>query len=92
MSLTLKNKYPLYLANKAIQPNEDLKVFDKFTGEVATYVALADTKIIDAAIETGFERNEFRPIEFGVDMGTKAVTEKLITLLKDKNVQNEVLT
>ena len=50
MSLTLKNKYPLYLANKAIQPNEDLKVFDKFTGGVATSVALADTKIIDAAI------------------------------------------
>lgn len=51
MSLTLKNKYPLYLANKAIQPNEDLKVFDKFTGEIATSVALADTKIIDAAID-----------------------------------------
>ena len=51
MSLNLKNKYPLYLANKAMQPNEDLKVFDKFTGEVATSVALADTKIIDAAID-----------------------------------------
>jgi len=49
--LNLKNKYPLYLANKAMQPNEDLKVFDKFTGEVATSVALADTKIIDAAID-----------------------------------------
>ena len=50
------------------------------------------SKLIEAAIETGFERNELRPIEFGGDMGTKAVTEKLITLLKDKNVQNEVLT
>jgi acyl-CoA reductase-like NAD-dependent aldehyde dehydrogenase len=51
VSLNLKNKYPLYLANKAMQPNEDLKVFDKFTGELATTVALADTKIIDAAID-----------------------------------------
>ena len=50
------------------------------------------SKLIEAAIETGFERNELRPIEFGGDMGTKAVTEKLFTLLKDKNVQNEVLT
>ena len=50
------------------------------------------SKLIEAAIETGFERNELRPIEFGGDMGTKAVTEKLITLLKDKNVQNEALT
>ena len=49
-------------------------------------------RLIEAAIETGFERNELRPIEFGGDMGTKAVTEKLITLLKDKNVQNEALT
>ena len=50
------------------------------------------SKLIEAAIEIGFKRNELRPIEFGGDMGTKAVTKKLITLLKDKNVQNEVLT
>ena len=50
------------------------------------------SKLIEAAIEIGFKRNELRPIEFGGDMGTQAVTEKLIALLKDKNVQNEVLT
>ena len=50
------------------------------------------SKLIETAIETGFERNELRPIEFGGDMGTKAVTETLIKLLKDRNVQNEVLT
>ena len=27
--------YPLYLTNKAQQPNTDLEVTDKFTGEVA---------------------------------------------------------
>ena len=39
--------YPLYLANKAEQPNTDLAVTDKFTGEVATRVALADAAMID---------------------------------------------
>ena len=29
---TLKDTYPLYLNNKAQQPNTDLAVTDKFTG------------------------------------------------------------
>jgi acyl-CoA reductase-like NAD-dependent aldehyde dehydrogenase len=48
--MQLKPTYPLYLANEAQQPNTDLAVTDKFTGEVATRVALADAKTIDAAI------------------------------------------
>jgi acyl-CoA reductase-like NAD-dependent aldehyde dehydrogenase len=46
----LKDVYPLYLNNKAEQPNSDLAVTDKFTGEVAFRVALADSKTIDAGI------------------------------------------
>lgn len=46
----LQEFYPYYLANKAYQPNSDLKVIDKYTGEVATSVALADEKVIDEAI------------------------------------------
>jgi acyl-CoA reductase-like NAD-dependent aldehyde dehydrogenase len=46
----LKPTYPLYLANEAQQPNTDLAVTDKFTGKVATRVALADAKTIDAGI------------------------------------------
>ena len=46
----LQEFYPYYLANKPYQPNSDLKVIDKFTGEVATSVALADEKVIDEAI------------------------------------------
>ena len=34
---TLKDTYPLYLNNKAQQPNTDLAVTDKFTGEVAAH-------------------------------------------------------
>ncbi|MFM9851679.1 MAG: aldehyde dehydrogenase family protein [Sphingomonadaceae bacterium] len=46
----LKDIYPLYLNNKAEQPNTDLAVTDKYTGEVAFRVALADAKTIDEAI------------------------------------------
>jgi acyl-CoA reductase-like NAD-dependent aldehyde dehydrogenase len=47
----LDPSYPYYLANEARQPNTDLAVTDKYTGEVATRVALADTRAIDAAID-----------------------------------------
>lgn len=46
----LKDVYPLYLANEAKQPNTDLAVTDKFTGEVAFRVAQADAATIDAGI------------------------------------------
>jgi len=46
----LKASYPLYLANQAQSPNQDLAVTDKFTGEVATRVAQADAATIDAGI------------------------------------------
>ncbi|MBU0966593.1 MAG: aldehyde dehydrogenase family protein [Proteobacteria bacterium] len=46
----LKEKYPYYLANKAIFANTDLEVTDKYTGQVATRVSLADEKVIDQAI------------------------------------------
>ena len=46
----LEPHYPLYLANEARSPNQDLAVTDKFTGEVATRVALADAATIDAGI------------------------------------------
>ena len=46
----LKESYPYYLANKPQSPNTDLEVTNKYTGEVATRVALADEKVIDQAI------------------------------------------
>ncbi|HYI63723.1 MAG TPA: aldehyde dehydrogenase family protein [Allosphingosinicella sp.] len=48
--IQLKDVYPLYLNNKAEQPNTDLEVTDKFTGEVAFRCAQADAKTIDAGI------------------------------------------
>lgn len=46
----LQQHYPLYLNNKAVQPNTDLAVTDKFTGQIAFRVAQADAATIDAAI------------------------------------------
>ena len=48
--MTLQPTYPFYLANKACSPNADLPVTDKYTGEVATRVAIADAATIDAGI------------------------------------------
>jgi len=46
----LAEKYPYYLANRPQQPNADLAVTDKYTGEVVTRVALADAAAVEAAI------------------------------------------
>jgi len=54
----LKDAYPLYLANKAISPNADLAVTDKYTGEVAFRVAQADAATIDAGIAAAAEAAE----------------------------------
>jgi acyl-CoA reductase-like NAD-dependent aldehyde dehydrogenase len=47
----LQESYPYYLANKAVRPNQDLVVTNKYTGEVASRVAMADGAAIEAGIE-----------------------------------------
>ena len=46
----LRDHYPYYLANRPESPNQDLEVFDKYSGELATRVAMADEVAIDQAI------------------------------------------
>ena len=46
----LKDSYPYYLASEPCFANTDLDVTNKYTGEVATKVALADAGVIDKAI------------------------------------------
>jgi acyl-CoA reductase-like NAD-dependent aldehyde dehydrogenase len=48
--MKLQATYPYYLASRPEQPNADLAVTDKYTGEVATRVALADAASIDRGI------------------------------------------
>jgi len=46
----LRDRYPFYVANRPETPNADLAVTDKYSGEVATRVALAGATDIDRAI------------------------------------------
>ena len=46
----LRESYPYYLANRPEAPNRDLEVYDKYSGQLATRVGLADEAAIDRAI------------------------------------------
>jgi acyl-CoA reductase-like NAD-dependent aldehyde dehydrogenase len=63
----MRPSYPYYLANQPEAPNTDLEVIDKFTGEVATRVAMADPAAIDrgiaAAVEAAEPMARMRPYE-----------------------------
>ena len=54
----LASSYPYYLAGAAIAANTDLEVTDKYSGEVATRVALADAAAIDAGIAAAHEARD----------------------------------
>ena len=46
-------------------------------------LAYADAaELIDSAIEHGFAAGDIRPMEFGGDMGTKAVTNTILKILE----------
>ncbi len=46
----LQKEYPYYIGNRPQKPNTDLDVLDKYTGGIATRVALADESTIERAI------------------------------------------
>lgn len=50
MPVILQTSYPIYVANRPEQPNTDLEVTDKYSGETVTRTALADPATIDRAI------------------------------------------
>ena len=51
----LKKEYPYYLANEAVYANQDLPVYDKYSGEQATAVPLATPEVLDKAIAAAVE-------------------------------------
>lgn len=54
----LKSAYPYYLGNQPVFANQDLAVLDKYSGEVATRVALADVTAIERGITLATEAAE----------------------------------
>src|SRR5882757_308027 len=78
----LKDSYPYYLANEAKSPNQDLEVTDKYTGKVATRVAMADAAAIDAGIAACVEAAE--PMAAMAAYERQAVLAHCVTRFKER--------
>lgn len=78
----LKDVYPLYLNNKAEQPNTDLEVTDKFTGEVAFRCAQADAATINAGIAGAVEAAE--PMARMASYERQAVLQHCVDRFKER--------
>lgn len=78
----LAETYPYYLANRPVAANTDLAVTDKFTGAVATRVALADAAAIDAAIAAAVAAQE--PLRNFAPYQRQAVLEHCITRFRTR--------
>ncbi len=63
----MQKRYPYYLANKPVQPNADLEVRDKYSGRIATRVAMPDARAIEKAIAAAVKAEkpmrEFKPYQ-----------------------------
>jgi acyl-CoA reductase-like NAD-dependent aldehyde dehydrogenase len=64
-SAMLRKNYPYYLANQPQQPNTDLVVRDKYSGRIATRVAVPDAKAVEkaiaAAVKAATPMRDFKP-------------------------------
>ena len=54
----MKKRWPYYLANRPVQANAALEVFDKFSGERVARTAFADADAIEAAIAAAHAARE----------------------------------
>lgn len=78
----LKDIYPLYLNNKACQPNADLEVTDKYTGEVAFRVAQADAATIEEGIAGAVRAAE--PMGRMASYERQAVLDHCVTRFRER--------
>jgi acyl-CoA reductase-like NAD-dependent aldehyde dehydrogenase len=78
----LKEAYPYYLANEAVYANTDLEVTDKYSGRVATRVALADAVAIDAAIAAAVAAQ--KPLREWAAYQRQAVLEHCVARFRER--------
>jgi len=78
----LKQAYPYYLANEAVYANTDLKVYDKYSGELATAVPLATPDILDQAISAAVAAAE--PMAQLAMYERQAVLEHCVTRFRER--------
>ena len=57
-SVPIRKRWPYYLANRPVQANTALDVFDKFSGERVARTAMADAATIDQAIAAAYAARE----------------------------------
>jgi len=79
----LAKTYPYYLANKAQQPNTDLEVRDKYSGDIATRVALADPIAIENAIAAAV--NAEAPMRAMPPYARQAVLEHCVVRFRQRH-------
>src|SRR5688572_32487526 len=78
----LNPTYPYYLGNEPVAPNADLAVTDKFSGEIATRVALADVAAIERAIELAVAAE--RPMRKLASYERQAVLEHCVKRFRER--------
>jgi acyl-CoA reductase-like NAD-dependent aldehyde dehydrogenase len=78
----IQETYPYYLANKAVYENQDLVVTDKYSGKVATKVALAGPSVIDQGIAAAVAAAE--PMADMASFERKAVLEHCVARFKER--------
>ena len=78
---SLRKEYPYILANEAVYANSDLVVKDKYTGETATRVALADSNAIEIGIQAAVDSME--PLAEMATFERQAVLEHCVNRFKE---------
>jgi acyl-CoA reductase-like NAD-dependent aldehyde dehydrogenase len=78
----MQSSYPYYLAGEPVAANEDLEVRDKYTGDVATRVALADAEAIDRAIGGAVRATE--PMREMAPYERKAVLDHCVRRFRER--------
>ncbi len=78
----LKKEYPYYLANEAVHANNDLKIYDKFSGELAATAPLATPDVLDQAIAAACEAAE--PMAKMAMFERQAVLEHCVTRFRER--------
>lgn len=79
---TLREIYPLYLNNKAVTPNTDLAVTDKYTGAIAFRTALATPDVIEEAIDGAVRAT--KPMAQMASYERQAVLQHCVTRFRER--------
>ena len=79
----LRKSYPYYFANKPHEPNTDLVVTNKYTGETATRVPLADVETIDRAIGAAVEAT--RPMRLMQSFQRQAILNHVVDRVQERH-------